>query len=262
VDGLIKKGMGMARGDIDAHILAAEFPTLNQLLHNWKATYPNFSLDVWYLQPRPFTNNTAYNFARGIQTYYVHTEFHRKTDPSETDPNEWMNDLPAAYKDQLNLVFDNTTLWNIGKVGFEHNHTTNVTIQNSRIVGYNCRTGFENYGTNSAPNYVPFEPEVIGLDLDYLHNTHRWTLTNNIIEGFSGNAVGITLPQNAQVTINGGTFNNVGTDIVISGPSQHLDDTGEGFGVGMLATDPTKSEVLIQSNFSFLNSNNNIVMNA
>lgn len=262
VDGLVEKGMGMARGDIDAHVPAAEFPTQNQLLKSWKATYPNFSFDVWYLQPRPFKDNIAYNFARGVQTYYVHTEFHRKTDPTETAPNSWMNDLPPAYKDQLDLVFDGTILWNIGKVGFEHNHTTNVTIQNSRIVGYNGRTGFENYGTNPAPNFIPDEPEVIGLDLDYFHNTHRWTIKNNTIEGFAGNAVGISLPQNAQVTIDGGTFNNSGTDILISTASQRLDDTGEGFGVGMLAVDPIKAEVLIKGNITFLNSNKNIVMDA
>jgi hypothetical protein len=259
-DGLIEKGMGMARGDIDAHVPAAEFPTQNQALHSWKATYPNFSLDIWYLQPRPFTDNIAYGFARGVQTYYVHTEFHRKTDPTLTDPNEWMNDLPDSYKDQLNLVFDGTILWNIGKVGFEHNYTTNVTIQNSRIVGYGGRTGFENYGTNPAPNFIPYEPEVIGLDLDFFHNTHRWILKDNTIEGFSGNAVGIALPQNAQVTVDGGTFNNAGIDILVSPPSETIDDGNEGFGVGMLSVKPTKSEILMEGTITFQNPNNNIVM--
>lgn len=261
-DGLIEKGMGMARGDIDAHVPVTELPTLNQALHNWKANYPNFSLDIWYLQPRPFTSNTAYNFVRGVQTYYVHTEFHRKTDPNTTDPNEWINDLPDVYKDQLNLVFDSTTLWNIGRVGFEHNYTTNITIQNSRIVGYGARTGFENYGTNPAPNYVSDEPEVIGLDLDYFHNTHRWILNNNTIEGFSGNAVGIALPHNGQVIVSGGTFNNSGTDILIGPPNATIDDSNEGFGVGMLSVKPTKSEILIEGAITFLNPNNNIVMDA
>ncbi len=262
-EGLIEKGLGMARGDIDAHVPAAEFPALNQALNNWKTTYPNFVLDVWYLQPRSFKNNTAYNFARGVQTYYTHTEFHRKVDPIETDPNAWMNDLPAVYKDQLNLVFDSTTLWNIGRVGFEHNHTTNITIQNSRIVGYGARTGFENYGTNPSPNYVNDEPEVIGMDMDYYYNTHRWTLNNNTVEGFSGNAVGISLPKSGQVTINGGTFNNAGTDIRINAAAEHfVNDNGEGFGIGMLSTTPTQSELLMQGAITFQNSNNNIVMDA
>ena len=263
-DGLIEKGLGMARGDIDAHVPASEFPTLNQVLHNWKSTYPNFVLDIWYLQARPFLNNIAYNFVRGVQTYYVHTEFHRKTDPNINDPNEWINDLPDVYKDQLNLVFDGTILWNIGKVGFEHNYTTNVTIQNSRLVGYGGRSGIEDYGTNPSPNYVPDEPEVIGLDLDYFHNTHRWVLNNNTIEGFSGNAVGVALPQNAQVTINGGIFNNAGTDILISPPSVPIDDgdEGEGFGIGMLSTNPTKSDILIEGAISFNNPNNNIVLDS
>lgn len=261
-DGLVEKGLGMARGDIDAHVPASEFPTLNQDLHDWKLTFPNFVLDIWYLQPRPFLNNTAYNFVRGVQTYYVHTEFHRKIDSDLIDPNEWMNDLPDVYKDQLNLVFDGTILWNIGRVGFEHNYTTNVTIQNSRLVGYNGRSGIENYGTNPLPNYVPDEPEVIGLDLDFFHNTHRWTLNNNIIEGFSGNSVGIALPQNAQVTVNGGTFNNSGRDILISAPSGTIDDgeEGIGFGIGMLSVKPIKSEILIQGDIIFQNENDNLVM--
>lgn len=261
-EGLVEKGMGMARGDIDAHVPVAEFPSQNKALKDWKTKYPNFVLDVWYLQPRPFTNNTAYSFARGVQTYYMQTEFHRKVDPTTTDPNAWMNDLPAAYKDQLNFVFDGTILWNIGRVGFEHNHTTNVTIQNSRIVGYGARTGYENYGTNPAPKYVNDEPEVIGLDLDYYYNTHRWTLSNNIIEGFSGKSVGVSLPKNAQVTINGGTFNNEGTDIRINAASEHLSKENDGFGVGMLSVKPTKSTVTLQGAITFKNTSNNIVMDA
>jgi len=137
-----------------------------------------------------------------------------------------------------------------------------VTIQNSRIVGYGARTGFENYGTNPAPAHVNDEPEVIGLDLDFYHNTHRWLLNNNTIEGFSGNAVGITLPKNAQVTINGGTFNNTGTDILVNAPSQHFSTEEGGLGTGMLSTQPTKSEVLIQGTITFQNPTNNIVMDA
>ncbi len=261
-EGLVERGLGTARGDIDAHVPANEFPALNQALTNWKAQYPNFVLDVWYLQPRPFSNNTAYNFARGVQTYYTHTEFHRKDDPSATDPNDWMNDLPDVYKDQLNFVMDSLTLWNIGRVGFEHNHTTNVTIQNSRIIGYNCRTGIENYGTNPAPNYVFGEPEVIGIDMDFFHNTHRWNLNNNTVEGFSGNAVGVMMPRNAQVTMDGGTFNNEGVDIWINCPTEHLESGGFGFGVGMLSVEPTQSEVKLQGNITFANSSNNIAMNA
>ncbi len=262
-EGLIEKNMGMARGDIDAHVPSAEFPVLNQVLHDWKSSYPNFVLDVWYLKARPFLDNTAYGFSRGVQTYYTHTEFHRKTDPTETDPNLWMNDLPPSYKDQLDLVLDGTVLWNIGKVGFEHNHTTNITIQNSRLVGYGGRTGYEDYGINPAPNHISDEPEVIGLDMDFYHNTHRWTLNDNIIEGFAGDAVGIALPLNAQVTMNGGTFNNAGTDILVSTASQHIEnEDGEGFGVGMLSVDPTKSEILIQGNIVFQNPSNNIVFDA
>lgn len=262
-EGLVEKGLGMARGDIDAHVPASEFPNQNQSLKDWKMANPNFVLDVWYLQPRPFKNNVAYGFARGVQTYYTNTEFHRKTDPTATDPNSWMNDLPADYKDQLDTVFDGTVLWNIGRVGFEHNHSTNITIQNSKIYGYGSRTGYENYGTNPAPKYVNDEPEVIGIDMDYYHNTHRWTLNNNIVEGFSGKAVGISLPKNAQVTINGGTFDNEGIDILVNAASEHIvNDEGEGFGIGMLSKAPTKSEVLIQGDITFKNANQNIVMDA
>ena len=262
-EGLVEKGLGMARGDIDAHVPVAEFPNQNQSLKDWKMANPNFVLDIWYLQPRPFKNNVAYGFARGVQTYYTHTEFHRKTDPTETDPNSWMNDLPADYKDQLDMVFDGTVLWNIGRVGFEHNHSTNITIQNSKIYGYGSRTGYENYGANPAPKYVNDEPEVIGIDMDYYHNTHRWILNNNTVEGFSGKSVGISLPKNAQVTINGGTFDNDGIDIQVNAASEHIiNEDGEGFGVGMLSQSPTKSQILIQGDITFKNPNQNIVMDA
>ena len=102
----------------------------------------------------------------------------------------------------------------------------------------------------------------IGLDLDYFHNTHSWTLNNNIIEGFSGNAVGVTLPHNGQVSINGGMFNNSGIDILISPPSETIDNGNVGFGVGMLSVQPTKSEILLEGPITFLNPNNNIVLDA
>ena len=261
-DGLIEKGLGMARGDIDAHVPAAEFPTQNRLLKDWKARYPNFALDIWYLQPRPFTNNTAYNFARGVTTYYVHTEFHQANDPNVGGYEERFNNLPPAYKDQLNLIFDNTTLWNIGRRGFMPEISANITIQNSRIVGYNARTGFEDYGTNPNPTYVRNDPAVIGIDLDHYHNTHRWILNNNIIEGFAGNSVGMALPKNGLTTVNGGTFNNGGTDILVGCASEHISDGDEGLGVGMLSTNPTKSEILIQGAINFQNPNRNIVMDA
>lgn len=262
-DGLFEPNLGVARGDIDAHVPASDFPAQNQALKDWKSTYPNFVLDIWYLQPRPFKNNTAYGFPRGVQTYYTHTEFHRKVDPTETNPDLLMNDLPPSYKDQLDLIFEGTTLWNIGKVGFEHNHSTNITIKDSKIYGYNCRTGFEDYGSNPAPKFVSDEPEVIGLDLDHYHNTHRWKLANNQLEGFSGNSVAVVLPTNGQVTIDGGTFNNEGTDILIGNATQHfVNDNGEGFGVGMLSTAPSKSEVEIKGNMVFQNSAKNIVLDA
>ena len=66
LDGLVEKGLGTARGDIDAHVPASEFPIQNQLLKNWKATYPNFVLDTWYLQPRPFRNNTGLWILQGV----------------------------------------------------------------------------------------------------------------------------------------------------------------------------------------------------
>ena len=99
--------------------------------------------------------------------------------------------------------------------------------------------------------------------MDYFHNTHRWVLNNNTVEGFAGHSVGVVLTKNGQVTVNGGTFNNPGIDIFVSCASEHIvNEEGEGFGVGMLATDPTQAEVLIEGPISFQNPNNNIVMNA
>ncbi|UII79888.1 G8 domain-containing protein [Flagellimonas sp. CMM7] len=256
VDGLIEKGLGMARGDIDTHVPANEFPVLNKALKDWKAQYPGFVLDIWYLQPRPFRNNTAYTLARGVHTYYVHTEFHLSREQS-SDPEEWMNLTPDIYRKQLNLVFDNTVLWNIRRRGFGHNHTSNVTIKNSRVVGYNASQELEDYGTNPLPGIIAEEPVAIGMDLDFYHNTFNWNLINNTIEGFSGNAIGLTTPLNANVVIDGGTFNNSGTDIEIKNPTHEPEEDFP------LVFDKGNPKVIIKENagpIRFLNVNKNIVL--
>ncbi|MEM8895815.1 MAG: G8 domain-containing protein, partial [Bacteroidota bacterium] len=254
-DGLIEKGLGIARGDIDAHVPEDEFPDLNKALKDWQNEHPYFVLDIWYLQPRPFKDNTAYTFARGVHTYYVNTEFHLSDEPTY-DQEERFNLTPDVYRKHLNLVFDNTTLWNIRRRGFGHNHSANITIQNSRVVGYNASEEYEDYGTNPLPGIIADEPVVIGMDLDFYHNTYNWNLINNTIEGFSGNAVGITTPMNANVTIDGGTFNNSGTDIEIKNPTQHPQD----YFPMVFEGEPSVTIKDESGPIRFLNQNKNIVL--
>lgn len=248
-EGLIEDELGFKTGFIDIHVPADEFPELNALLHEWKKEEPNFRLDVWYIQPRPFKDNTAYTLARGVHGYYMATEFH-------LDAGEDFNYTPEAYRDQLNFVFDNTTLWNIRRRGFGFNHSADITIKNSRIVGYNGPTEILDTGPNPFPGILEDEPEVIAMDLDYFHNTLDWNLINNTIEGFSGKSIGIATPRNANVLIDGGTFDNEGIDIQIKETNFRYED-------GQFPGDPNAEPwrtLIIQGDIVFKNPNNNIDM--
>ncbi len=248
-EALIENEIGFRTGEIDVHVPADEFPELNALLHQWKQEYPNFRLDVWFLQPRPFKDNIAYTLARGVHGYYMATEFH-------LNAGDEFNYTPDEYRDQLNFVFENTTLWNIRRRGFGFNHSADITIKDSRIVGYNSPQGILDTGPNPFPGILEDEPQVIAMDLDYFHNTLDWNLINNTIEGFSGQSIGIATPRNAKVLIQGGTFDNDGTDIQIKETNFRYED-------GQFPSDwdaePWRT-LRLEGDIIFKNPKNNIVM--
>lgn len=223
-EGLIENGLGMRRGDVNLHITdAAQRATLN-------GVPSNFVLECWLIPSKTFANNIAYSTRKGLTGYYVQTRFLEETEEKYNVPTE-------AYYNTLNAVFDNFTIWNFRNKGVEFLYASNVTLQNSRIVGYNSLTS------------------TVGVDVDHWHNTNSWFLTNNTVEGFNNSNIGLTTPLNATVNITGGNFNNQHTDIEIKETNfvLNLQDQTQ---YGDLARTMTISSI------TFQNPNRNIVMNA
>ncbi len=222
-EGLIEKGLGMMRSNINFHITSS---TQRDKLNGVPS---NFVLECWLIPSKPFSNNIAYATRKGLAGYYVQSRFLEQKQSKYNVPTQ-------AYYNSLNAVFDNFTIWNFRNKGVEFLYASNITIQNSRILGYN------------SPNTA------IGIDVDHWHNTNNWFLTSNTVEGFNNGNIGLSTPLNATVNINGGTFNNQYTDIEIKESNFLLDsETPNEYGqVG---------RTMNISNVTFQNPNRNIVMN-
>lgn len=259
-EGLVEDRLGIARGDIDIHVPASEFPALNADLKAQVAQFPNWNYDIWFILPRPFKNNVAYASARGIHGYYIMTEFH---EVSADDPSEY-NITPTLYRNTMNFVIENNTVWAMRRVGVGFNHGTQITLRNNKIYGYGTNTGKAawNLNPNPFPGLIEDEPAVIGMDLDHDHNTRNWLLENNVVEGFEGDAVAITLPVNANTIVDGGTFNNGGIDMKIREVNwrKNVDDFLISDSQPWSKTSDPWRTLEIKGNIQFNNTNKNIVM--
>lgn len=217
-EGLIENNLGIAKGNIDTHVPANEFPALNAELKAWKQQHPYWNYDIWYILARPFRNNTAYSMARGVHGYYVMTTFHEVKDFEEEEDQAEFNLMPPNYRATNKLVIENTTLWSMRRVGMGFTHCAQIELKNNKVYGYGTSTAIApwNPPQNEFTPYLEVESAVLGMDLDHYHNDRNWKLKNNIIKGFDGNAVAIALPVNADnIEVNGGTFDNGGIDIKI-----------------------------------------------
>ncbi|MEM8891211.1 MAG: G8 domain-containing protein [Bacteroidota bacterium] len=225
-EGLIENGLGMRRGDRNLHITD---PAQRALLNG---VDQNFVLECWLIPAKPFVNNTAYTVSKGLVGYYVQTRFLDETEEKNNVPTE-------AYRNSLQAVFDSSTIWNIRNKGIEFVFSSDISIQNSRIVGYGSPA------------------EAYGIETDHWHNMDDWFFVNNKLEGFDNNNVAFSTPLNAEVSIDGGTFDNAATDILIyetNWPRGDADDEDEE--IGLL------NRTMIISNVNFLNPNRNIVLDA
>ncbi|WP_299551671.1 Ig-like domain-containing protein [Seonamhaeicola sp.] len=254
--------------------------TRNTELKTRRSSSTNWRYDVWYLLPGKFNNNVAYSMARGVHGYYIMTEFHENFNPSANNADyEGYNATPTSYRDAARLVIENTTLWSMKRVGIGFNHSTQVTLKNNKIYGYGTSTGNAPWNvTSGLPTWqqqiLEVEPAVLGMDLDHYHNSKTWSIENNTIVGFDGQAQALTLPINANTTVNGGTFNNAGIDIKIrevnwmmawqTKPDVILNTADATFNprinpAGPWDTTPWR-RIRIEGNIQFQNPNNNIVM--
>lgn len=268
-EGLIENNLGIAKGNIDTHVPAAEFPLLNAELKSWKQQHPYWNFDIWYIKCRPFRNNVAYNMARGVHGYYVMTTFHEATDSIDPDDRLEFNLMPPQYRASNKLILENTTLWGMRRVGMGFTHCAQLVIKDSKIYGHGTSTAIAPWTSppNQYTQYIEVEPAVLGMDLDHYHNERNWLIENNVVQGFDGNAVAMALPANAFVEVNGGSFNNGGADIKIR-EVNWIKNWGE----RVVSFDDNNMDPLpidkntpwrkidIKGNIQFGNPNNNIVL--
>lgn len=254
---------------IDLYVPPGEYPELNAELKAHLAKYPNWKFDVWYILPRPFKDNIGYTSAQGFRGDYIMTEFHETTETGSAE----FNLTPTNYRNTMNLVIENTVLWSIRRTGMQFENCAQITLKNNKIYGYGTSQGLAPWRPipNPYPGYLEVEPEVIGVDLDQYHNTRTWTIQNNTIVGWEGEAQALTLPINATTVVDGGVFNNSGTDIlirevnwskhwpdrVVSFDDNNMDPTPK----GQWLTTPWRN-ITIKGNIQFGNPTKNIVLDA
>ncbi|MEM7298793.1 MAG: T9SS type A sorting domain-containing protein, partial [Bacteroidota bacterium] len=201
------------------------------------------------------------------------TEFHENNDPNSIEYNV----MPTNYRNTMNLVIENTLLWSIRRTGMQFENCAQITIKNNQVYGYGADSARAPWRPMPNPymGRLEDEPHSIGLDLDHYHNTRSWTIENNIIAGWDGEAQALTLPINADIVLNGGTFDNSGTDIFIrevnwaKGWEDRIIDNTEIETEPPHYADPTPIDkvtpwrtILIQGDIVFKNSNRNIVLDA
>ena len=207
------RGRPQMQDNIDLYVPPGEYPALNAELKNQVAQYSNWLFDVWYVLPRPFRNNIGYSCAQGFRGDYIMTEFHEVGDKESDEYNR----MPDNYRNAMNLVIENTLLWSIRRTGMQFENCAQITLKNNKVYGYGSNTGLAPWRPMPNPyeGRLEDEPHSIGLDLDHYHNTRSWTIEDNIIAGWDGESQSLTLPMNAKVVVNGGTFDNSGTDILV-----------------------------------------------
>ncbi|CAL2080158.1 G8 domain-containing protein [Tenacibaculum sp. 190524A05c] len=267
------RGRPQMQNKIDLYVPPTEFPNLNAELKTQVAQHPNWIFDVWYVLPRPFKNNIGYTTAQGFRGDYIMTEFHEN---GETTSREY-NMMPTNYRNTMNLIIENSLFWGIRRTGMQFENCAQITIKNNKIYGYGASTGFApwNPNPNPYPGRLEIEPHSIGIDLDHYHNTRNWTIENNVISGWDGASQALTLPMNATVRVNGGTFDNSGTDIFIREVNwnknwiDRIIDNTETTSTPSSFVNPTPTDLTtpwrtinIEGNIVFNNSTKNIVLDA
>ena len=134
-----------------------------------------------------FKGNTAYSATKGVQIFYLHTEFFGNglhIEDGTIDP-------PASYDAQLRSTLSDTTLWHMDQVAFAAPYCNRITAQGLRIVGDG-------------------DPTTIGIDFGHFQNDIGNIITNPSVEGFG---IGVRLTTQGEVSLSGGSFSNNGTDV-------------------------------------------------
>ena len=148
-----------------------------------------------------FDGNQAYSATKGVQIFYLHTDFFGNGLNFEDN----IPITPQAYDDQLRSTLSNTTIWNVDETAFAAPYVNRITVDGLRVV---------NNG----------ETDTTGVDLAHFRNDQGIELKNATIEGFG---TGLKLTTTGAVLVEGTTFNGNGTDIQNITPSEDGDEAPE-----------------------------------
>ncbi len=128
-----------------------------------------------------FTGNQAYSVTRGVQLFYLHTEFFG----AELHHEDCTIDPPAAYDAQLRSTFTDSTIWNVDQVGFAAPYTNRITIDGLTLIG----TG----------------GDTIGIDVGHFMNERGIQITDARVDGFG---TGIRVNAVGEVSLSGNRLSN------------------------------------------------------
>ena len=169
-EGLLEKGLGEKFFDAG-------------YLPNGKLIGPKGTMvQIWDVPIKKFSHNEAYSVSKGIQIYYLHTEFFAGSEEAKG-----LKTVPQSYKNKLKTTIENSTVWAVRQAAVQTAYATRLSFKNMRLVG--------------SP-----ESDAIGMDLDHFFSDQRMNLTNINAKGF---AIGIATPTAGKVTLNGGTLANL-----------------------------------------------------
>lgn len=129
-----------------------------------------------------FVGNQAYSATRGVQLYYLHTEFFGNGLHYE----DCTIDPPAGYDAQLRSRFSNSIIWNVDQVAFAAPYTNRITIDGLEIVG-------DGSG------------DTIGIDVGHFMNERGIEIRDVTVEGFG---TGVRISATADVLFTGSVLAN------------------------------------------------------
>ncbi|MEM9099711.1 MAG: GDSL-type esterase/lipase family protein, partial [Pseudomonadota bacterium] len=143
-------------------------------------------MQIFDVPIQTFDNNIGYSATRGIQLYYLHSEFFGPgtyTELGLTPPSQ-------AYDQQLRTTLSNSTIWGVQDYGFQSPYVNRVTLDNMTFIGSG-------------------DPNSIGVDLNHFHSSLGFQVRNITVEDFG---IGIQAPRKGKSVFEGATLANL-TDI-------------------------------------------------
>ena len=145
-------------------------------------------MQIFDVPMRSFKANETYSATKGIQVFYLHSEFFGE----DIHHEDGTIDPPRAYDRQLRSVLDGSIVWNVQETAFAAPYANRLTLKNSRFFGSS-------------------EPASIGIDVSHFLNQIGLEVSNNRVEGFE---TGIRVNTLAEVSMSGNRTAGNGQNVV------------------------------------------------